>query len=101
MTIRMARVGRVLVAGAAALALVLTLLPARAATGGYGMDRPFNVATNAYTFGQAPAFAPDGRVVFHQDFGGGEQIYLANLDGSGRSCVTGGPPAPDLVPQMR
>ena len=95
------RLGRAVVVGVSALALVLTLLPARAATGGYGMDRPFNVATNSYTFGQAPAFAPNGRVVFHQDFGEGEQVYIANLDGSERSCVTCGQPAPNMVPQVR
>jgi Tol biopolymer transport system component len=46
---------------------------------------------------------PDGRVVFHQDFGqgAGEQIYIANLDGTGRSCITCSQPAPNMVPDVR
>ena len=83
---RASRAGRrlVIVASAAAM-LAATAVPGVSATSpSYGITQPFVVSTNPYTFGQAPDFAPDGRVVFHQDFaqGDGEQIYLSNLDGS-------------------
>ena len=62
-----------------------------------------SVRTSASTFGQAPVFMPDGRVVFAQDFkhGQGQQIYLAALDGTRRRCVTCGQPAPNGVPAVR
>ena len=44
----------------------------------------FSVTTHPYTFGQAPVFMPDGRVVHAKDYGNGDgqQVYVANLDGS-------------------
>ncbi len=61
----------------------------------------FVVTTNTYTFGQAPDWTPDGRVVFNDDFGDGMQIYEAKLDGSGRRCLTCELPGPNMVPTMR
>ena len=79
---------------------VLAVLPGAAQAAYSGT---FSVSTNPYTFGQAPSFAPDGQVVFHQDFGkgDGEQLYRANLDGSGLGCLTCGQPAPNMVPAPR
>jgi Tol biopolymer transport system component len=85
---------------ASVLVASATLLPAQAG-GPYGMDRPFHVAVNAFTFGQAPAFMPDGRVAYHDDLGDGEQIYVSDLDGGRRRCVTCGQEGPNQVPQPR
>lgn len=50
----------------------------------------FNTHTHAVTFGQAPVFMPDGRVVFGQDYkqGNRNQVYMQNWDGSGLTCLT-------------
>src|SRR5205085_455999 len=55
------------------------------------------------TFGQAPVFTPDGRVVVGKDFrdGAGMQVYSSALDGSGRRCLTCELPAPNNVPAVR
>ncbi|HZQ83643.1 MAG TPA: hypothetical protein VFA83_02335 [Acidimicrobiales bacterium] len=84
------------------VALVATVVPARATPARYGMERPFDVHTHPVTFGQAPAFTPDGKwVASHEDLGQGEQIYLTHLDGSARHCITCAQPAPNMVPQVR
>jgi Tol biopolymer transport system component len=64
---------------------------------------PFRVTTNAYTFGQAPVFMPDGRVVVSDDFDKtyNNQTYIANPDGTHRKCLTCQLPAPNLVPAVR
>src|ERR1044071_3879712 len=92
--------GRALiVAGLGALAL---LAPACAAASPYS-QAPYTVTDHTYTFGQAPVFMPDGRVVVGKDFkdGAGTQVYLSNFDGSGRSCLTCDMPAPNNVPAVR
>ena len=62
----------------------------------------FAVTTNAYTFGQAPDWMPDGEhVVHHADPGGGNQIYVAKLDGSDARCLTCGQPGSNMVPDSR
>src|SRR5437588_10013844 len=63
--------------------------PARAAATDYA-SAPFDITTHSYAFGQAPVFMPDGRVVFGKDFrtGAGNQVYMANFDGSGLRCLT-------------
>ena len=51
----------------------------------------FRVSTHRYAFGQAPVFMPNGRqVAFGKNFGTGDgnQVYLANLDGTRRRCLT-------------
>ena len=51
----------------------------------------FNLTTHAYAFGQAPVFMPNGaQVLFGKNFqqGDGNQVYIANLDGSGLECLT-------------
>lgn len=81
----------------AAVAAVLVAGGARS-----GADE-LRVVTNGYTFGQAPVWDADGEhVVFHQDFGGGEQIYRSALDGSGIACITcaGRVKTPNMVPQV-
>jgi Tol biopolymer transport system component len=64
---------------------------------------PYTITTNQYTFGQAPVFMPDGRVVFGKDFGKGDgaQVYIANPDGSSLHCLTCGQPGPNNVPAVR
>jgi Tol biopolymer transport system component len=53
---------------------------------------PFTERTNAYAYGQAPVFMPDGRqVAFGKDFkdGQGNQVYMAQFpNGSGLRCLT-------------
>ena len=61
---------------------------------------PFAVATNRVTFGQDPVWTPDGRVLSNDpDAAHLSQIYLQNLDGSQRTCVTCGKPGPNGFPQ--
>jgi Tol biopolymer transport system component len=87
------------------LIVAFAAVPRLAASAGqspYGMERPFHVRTNGFTFGQAPDFSPTGEeVLFNQDYGGGEQIYLARPDGSGRRCVTCSQAGPNMVPHFR
>jgi Tol biopolymer transport system component len=65
----------------------------------------FVVQTNSYTFDHAPAFGPNNAVVSHHDeSGAGMQVYISNLDGSNRQCVTcgaGEPAVPNMVPTWR
>ncbi len=65
--------------------------PATAQTLNYA-TAPFRVTTNAYAFGQAPVFMPDGRsVVFGKDFrqGQGNQVYRADFpSGHALRCLT-------------
>jgi Tol biopolymer transport system component len=89
-----AREARELRRGTWALALACALMTM---TAGRARADRFAVTTNPYTFGQAPDWMPDGRVVFHDDFGDGQQVYVAGLDGSGRRCLTCDMPAPNMV----
>jgi Tol biopolymer transport system component len=67
------------------------------ATAGYA------VTTSTATFGQAPVFMPDGQVVYGEDLGhgAGTQIYIANQNGTDRSCLTCELKAPNNVPAVR
>jgi Tol biopolymer transport system component len=68
------------------------------------MDSPVHISTNPFTFGQAPVFMPDGRVVASDDFGHSpynNQTYVANRDGSGMKCLTCELPSENLVPAVR
>ncbi|MFL5893665.1 MAG: TolB family protein [Thermoleophilaceae bacterium] len=91
-----------MIASGAALAALLTPAVASARLSPY-TPAPVTVTTNAYTFGQAPVFMPDGRVVFGKDFktGDGAQVYIADQDGSNLHCLTCGQPAPNNVPAVR
>jgi Tol biopolymer transport system component len=64
---------------------------------------PYSVTTSPATFGQAPVFMPDGRVVFGENFGkgAGTQVYVAGPDGSQLTCLTCELPAPNNVPAVR
>ena len=50
----------------------------------------FSIKTNPVSFGQAPVFLPDGRVLFGQDYkqGAKNQVYIENFDGTGQQCLT-------------
>jgi Tol biopolymer transport system component len=61
----------------------------------------FKVTTNAFTFGQAPDWMPDGRVVWHDDVTGEQQTYISALDGSGKRCLTCAQKGPNMVAQAR
>jgi len=64
------------------LALVLACACALLCAPGAGAADDFRVVTNRYTFGQAPDWMPDGRVVFHDDFGDGlTQVSNPALNG--------------------
>jgi hypothetical protein len=84
---------------AAALVLVA---PAASAATDYS-TAPFEVANHSYTFGQAPVFMPDGRVVVGKDFGKGDgaQVYISSFDGSRPRCLTCALPPPNNVPTVR
>jgi Tol biopolymer transport system component len=64
---------------------------------------PYTVTGHSYTFGQAPMFMPDGRVVFGKDFkdGNGMQVHIVGRDGSGLKCLTCGQPPGNNVPAPR
>src|ERR1019366_7516749 len=90
-------------AGAIATLALAVSLPGTAAAYTSYTQAPFAEHTNPYSFGQALAFMPDGRVVFPQDFkqGQGAQTYIANRDGHGIRCLTCELPAPNIVPDVR
>jgi Tol biopolymer transport system component len=85
------------------VALVLALWPAPAPAATSPYLGPYTLSTNKYAFGQAPAFMPDGRIVFGKDFkkGDGIQSYIARQDGTALKCLTCGQPAPNNVPVPR
>src|SRR4051794_4766428 len=97
-----------LIATAAVLAALAIPASAVAQSSPYS-SAPFSVTDNPYTFGQAPVFMPDHRVVVGKDFSGGTngsstQIYISDFDGANRRCLTcgaGDPPAPNNVPSVR
>ena len=70
-------------------------------------DRPFVVATNPYTIGQAPDWIDRDTVVWHEaagrdeDADGAINIYRSRLDGSGRTCLTCGLSGPNQVPVVQ
>jgi hypothetical protein len=68
------------------------------------MDAPAQLSLNKFTFGQAPVFMPDGRVLASDDFGNSpynNQTYAANPDGSGMKCLTCELGSENLVPAVR
>jgi len=86
------------VVGSVALCACLLLAPRAEASAAR-----FVVSTARHTFGQPPAFMPDGRIVVAEDDkqGDGQQIYVSKLNGSRRRCLTCGQSAPNGVPQPR
>ena len=92
----------VVVALIGALALLAALGPGTALATDYTSD-PFTVSTHTTAFGQAPVFTPAGQVVHAKNYGGadGQQVYIANLDGTQERCVTCGKlPGPNGVPAV-
>jgi len=62
----------------------------------------FTVKTNPVTFGQAPSWTRDGRVLSSMPDGSGvEQVYVSALDGSDMRCLTCGLPGPNQFPLER
>jgi len=88
--------------GAGVLCFLSMLAFASAAAATDYTSAPFSTEVQPYTFGQAPVFMPDGRVVFGQDYqqGDGTQIYIALADGTEQRCLTCGQPAPNNVPAV-
>ncbi len=83
-------------------AAVVTLgVAADAAQANQYFGAPVTVTTDPYTFGQAPVFMPDGRVVVSANEGAGTQVYISNQDGSDQQCLTCELPAPNAVPAVR
>lgn len=87
----------------AVLVLLVLAVPARA---NHYADARVRVTTHPFTFGQAPVFLPDGRVVVGKDYSGGTngsgtQIYVQKADGSNRSCLTCDKPGPNNVPAVQ
>jgi hypothetical protein len=98
-----ARSVRVAVAVVLALAGASVIAPVAAAAPNPYSTAPFTVTTFPYTFGQAPVFMPDGRVVVGEDYkkGDGTQVYLHNADGSNVKCLTCELKPPNNVPAVR
>lgn len=84
-----------------ALVVVLAIPAAAPAAPSPYLTAPFNERAHPFTFGQAPTFMPDGRVVYGRDEGQKIQTYIANLDGSGKRCLTCTMPGPNGVPAPR
>jgi Tol biopolymer transport system component len=62
----------------------------------------FTVTTNPVTFGQAPTWTRDGRVLSSMPEGSGvHQVYVSDLDGSNLKCLTCGLPGPNRFPLER
>ena len=78
---------RAVLAGLGAAAVALASPAATVAKVSYST---FAVHTHGVTFGQAPVFMPDGRVVFGQDYKKGDhnQVYIQNWNGTGLTCLT-------------
>jgi hypothetical protein len=97
----------VMLASAAVICLASGLLPSTPAGALLGRDPyandPYTVTTDATTFGQAPVFMPDGRVVYGKNFkqGAGTQVYMSNQDGSGLTCLTCALGSTNNVPAVR
>jgi Tol biopolymer transport system component len=87
----------------AAAYIAFSASSAQASAGSPYSTAPYAVGDHTYDFGQAPTFMPDGRIVVGKNFreGDGMQVYLSQLDGSGRSCLTCDMPAPNNVPAPR
>jgi WD40-like Beta Propeller Repeat len=68
------------------------------------MDAPVRLSLNKFTFGQAPVFMPDGRVLASDDFGNSpynNNTYIANPNGSDMKCLTCELGSENLVPAVR
>jgi len=89
-------VGHRLVGGALLSALVVALpIAARAGQNRY-FDAAFKVTTNGVTFGQAPSWTHEGRVLWtRKDDAGVDQVRVSDLDGSNEACLTCGLPGPN------
>ncbi len=62
----------------------------------------FSAVTNGVTFGQAPSWTHDGRVLWTKKDGSNvDQVYVSDLDGSNESCLTCGLPGPNRYPLER
>jgi Tol biopolymer transport system component len=91
--------------GLLALLCLLAVAAPAAARNRYANARA-SIRTHNFTFGQAPVFLPDGRVVVGKDYSGGTngsgtQIYVQQADGSGRKCLTCDLPGPNNVPSVQ
>ena len=82
-------------------ALVLTLLVAAVCVSQPASAADFKTTTNPFTFGQAPDWMPNGQVVWHDDVTGKNQVYVSNLDGTGKRCLTCAQAGPNMVAQAR
>jgi Tol biopolymer transport system component len=102
LSIMQGRPGRTTAALLCALATAIVAAPTASAYTPYA-DAQFKIATSSYTFGQAPVFMPDGQIVFGQNYqkGDGNQVYIANRDGSDLKCLTCEMPGPNGVPAVR
>jgi hypothetical protein len=90
----------------AVLGLLLAVAAPAAQAKGYTsyVDAPAQLSLSKFTFGQAPVFMPDGRVLASDDFGNSpynNQTYVANQDGSGMKCLTCELGSENLVPAVR
>ena len=81
--------------------LVLTLLAAAVYAASASAAPSFTTATNSFTFGQAPDWMPGGQVAWHDDVSGEDQVYVSNLDGSAKRCLTCAQKGPNMVAQVR
>src|SRR3954470_14493891 len=89
----------------AALLCALACAPLAHAQSPYS-SAPFTLSDHPFTFGQAPVFLPDGRVVVGKDYSGGTngagtQVYVNDLDGSPRPCLTCDMPGPNNLPAVQ
>src|SRR3954454_14817012 len=75
------------------VAAVCAQQPADAAT--------FTTTTNSFSFGQAPDWMPNGQVAWHDDVTGENQVYVSNLDGSAKRCLSCAQKGPNMVAQAR
>lgn len=99
---RIVRVLGALVGGYAIVALCAPAGALAAADPGPYFSAPFEVHKNSYTFGQAPTWTGDGRVLATGAGSGIAQVYSSRLDGSRRRCLTCGRlPGPTGFPAER
>jgi len=76
-------------------------LAARAGQNRY-FNAAFTVTDNTVTFGQAPSWTHDGRVLSsRKDDAGVAQVYVSDLDGANETCLTCGLPDPNRYPLER
>jgi hypothetical protein len=83
------------------LVLVLAALVAAVYAASPAAAAEFKTTTNSFTFGQAPDWMPNGQVAWHDDVTGENQVYVSNLDGSAKRCLTCAQKGPNMVAQAR